>query len=266
MPLTAVDRQSGIFSSRVDIVIASGRRMMPYLRAFKSIAPPVPFTVFLKDPRYNRGDVDIIWAPTHDGLEGSNVITTLTSPHTLSPTVLKHAAASAAQRFADLPKPLTGIVLGGNSKTVQWDEKTVGQFIGYLSQLPRDGGVVVTTSRRTPDLLVNAVRTALEGYACWIWDGVEDNPYREILAGSDRLIVTGDSHNMVSESLASGCPVHIFRPPGMHHKLQSFLTALENQQLAFDLKGGFEKPATRPFDATGEIAAEIQKRFEARML
>ena len=74
MPLSAVDRQSGLLDIPADIVIASGRRTVPYLRTLGRRRNDAPFTVFLKDPRFNRKDFDLIWAPAHDGLSGGNVI------------------------------------------------------------------------------------------------------------------------------------------------------------------------------------------------
>ena len=41
-----------------------------------------------------------------------------------------------------------------------------------------------------------------------------DNPYASILALADAVLVTGDSANMVGEATATGAPVHVFEPSG----------------------------------------------------
>jgi mitochondrial fission protein ELM1 len=63
-----------------DIAIASGRVTVPYIRALKKAGGGKVFAVFLQDPRYARREFDLLWAPRHDGLSGTNVIATLTSP------------------------------------------------------------------------------------------------------------------------------------------------------------------------------------------
>ena len=62
-----------------DIVLASGRVTVPYLRAFKRAGGAGVFAVFLQDPRFARASMDLIWVPEHDRHRGPNVIATLTS-------------------------------------------------------------------------------------------------------------------------------------------------------------------------------------------
>ena len=104
--------------------------------------------------------------------------------------------------------------------------------------------------------------SALAEFKHYIWEGEEPNPYRQILSWCDRLIVTGDSHNMVSEALATGRPVGVFRPAGLSKKLCYFLDRLEAEGLVADMDGGFGKIEARTVDATPKIAAEVKRRFE----
>ena len=62
-----------------EIVLATGRLSIPYLRAVRRAAGPVTFTVILQDPKTGRGSADLIWVPAHDKLRGPNVITTPTA-------------------------------------------------------------------------------------------------------------------------------------------------------------------------------------------
>src|SRR5665647_1343612 len=68
-----------------DIVFASGRTTVPYLRHLKKASQGKTFTVFLQDPRSGPRTADVIWVPEHDRLRGANVVVTLTSPHPLRP-------------------------------------------------------------------------------------------------------------------------------------------------------------------------------------
>ena len=246
-----------------DIVIASGRRTAPYLRHFKRLrgSEKKPFTVFLKDPQLNRAEIDFIWTPTHDNLSGENIFSTPTSPHTLSKARLKQA--KKVHRFDGFESPCAGIILGGNSKSLVWSEDTIASYAKCLSHMPLETSILITASRRTPDALKSAVVDAFRNHKTWSWDSYGENPYMEILAHADRLIITGDSHNMVSEALATGKPVHVFQPPGLQKKLVSFLDGLEQGGLIEDATNGFERTTSKPIDATPIIAAEVMKRFKA---
>ena len=178
--------------------------------------------MFLKNPRGKYKNMDFIWAPSHDNLQKPNVFSTATSPHNITPERLAAAKKLATIRFKSISSPTVGLILGGDSKSVTWNERSIAQFTAHLSKLPDNTSILITPSRRTPQSLSIAVKSALNEYNTWFWNGEGGNPYLEILSYSDRLIITGDSHNMVSEALAVGAPVHVFRPPGLQNKLSGF--------------------------------------------
>ena len=247
-----------------DLVIASGRRTIPYLRAFKNIRKDDrhPFLVFLKKPQTHREVPDFIWAPKHDGLTGDHVFSTHTSPHILSEEKRTAATISGTARFSEYQNPKIAIILGGNSGAVKWTDKSANEFAGHLKNIPPHFSVLVTPSRRTPNLLLQAVQSAITDRRHWVWDGEGENPYLQMLAIADQFIVTGDSHNMVSECLTSGHPVYVFRPPNLQPKLHRFLDALEQQKAIADLRRGLTPFSPIQLDVTGEIALEIQKRLK----
>ena len=264
MPLSAVDRQQDFFALDPDIIIASGRRTVPYLKAFAENTAKKAFTVFLKDPRHARKAFDFIWTPKHDGVRGSNVYSTTTAPHIYSTTVLERSKAAAKERFKLQNQPVTGVILGGNSGSVTWDNMASIFFAAPLAQIDLTHKVLVTASRRTPSNLINAVEQALEQHDSWFWDGEGENPYGEILGVSDSLIVTGDSHNMVSEAVATTASVNVFRPKGLHKKLVSFLDELESNDQIHKLTVGFEPRTRQSINATPEIATEIVRRMNTQ--
>ncbi|MEM9734152.1 MAG: mitochondrial fission ELM1 family protein [Pseudomonadota bacterium] len=244
-----------------DLVIASGRRTLPYLSALRFRTPATKIA-FLKDPRrLGRGMADLIWAPEHDGLtaNGETIITTLTAPHPFTPERLALDKAAAQARFNLADKSVIGIILGGNSKSVSWTPTLIEQFAARLTALPENAKILITGSRRTPMDLIKTVQETLQNHDMWLWDGeTGENPYSQILAASDHLIVTGDSHNMVSEALAAPRPVHVFRPPGLAKKLTRFLDRLEKGGHILPLQTPLVNRPTKALDATPEIAAAVQ--------
>ena len=90
-----------------DLVVASGRRAIPALRAIKRASQGKTFTVCLKDPRTGADTADLIWVPEHDRLRGPNVLVTLTSPHRLQMAAIQAARAEPPRALMSLPQPST---------------------------------------------------------------------------------------------------------------------------------------------------------------
>ncbi len=89
-----------------------------------------------------------------------------------------------------------------------------------------------------------------------------ENPYASILALADAVLVTGDSANMVGEATATGAPVHVFEPSGGEAgKLGQAIDALERLGAIRRFAGRIERFAYAPIDSSSVIAAEIARRF-----
>lgn len=246
------------------IVIASGRRAIPYARTIKRESGGATFVVLLKDPRIRARFADLIWAPLHDRRVGDNVFSTLTSPHGLGP-LLDNARRSPAPEISVLHKPLLGVVLGGVGGGAKYDARAAADLAGKIKTAAASfASVAVTPSRRTPDYLIGAVRDALSGCDAFVWNGEGGNPYKDILANSDALIVTGDSHNMVSEALAAGCGVYAYRPPKLAAKLAWFLGELQSRGVVRSFAGSASAFKNAPIDATQAIVDEVQRRLAER--
>jgi len=250
-----------------EIAIVSGRRAIPYARALKKASGGAVKIVVLKDPRFGRNLADVLWAPAHDGLTGANVILTLTSPHGL-------AAALANDRIAHevvaaLPKPMLGILLGGVTAT-----KSGAAGAGYSEAAARDLGerlseagasyasIAVTPSRRTPPEFLRALERAISHDKVFVWDGAGANPYADILKASDAIVVAGDSHNMMSEALASKAAVYVWRPAGVASKLDWFIGKIVGNGAARLFENDAPVFDRIPVDATAEIVVEIRRRLK----
>jgi len=247
------------------IVIACGRVTVPYIRAIKRAAGEHVFAVFLQDPRHARARMDLIWAPEHDGLAGGNVISTLTSPHPFSAARLAAARAAPDPRIAALPAPRAAVVLGGPSGARDFGPGDVARLASAAAAIAEAGySVMATPSRRTPPALIAAVRSGLAGAPAFVWDGAGANPYAQILAHADAILVTGDSVNMVGEATATGAPVHVFGlSGGSGGKIARYIDALERLGAVRRYGGRIERFSYEPIDSSLSIAREIARRFAA---
>ena len=251
-----------------DLAIASGRRAVAYLRKIKRASHGRTFTVFLKDPRTGTGAADFIWVPEHDRLRGANVLTTLTSPHRVSAERLAAARRSPLPALAALPAPRICVLVGGASDAYRFESNTVQRFCTLLRQAADQGTLMGTFSRRSalahPDLVPSVTRIFQEtgGY---LWNGEGENPYIQLLANANAIVVTADSVNMVGEAAATGHAVHVFHPlrKGNTHKFDAFLQGLDAAGAVRPFTGRMEYPTYEAIDSTPAIAAEIAVRFRA---
>ncbi len=242
-----------------DCVIASGRRAVPYLRAIKAASKGQTFTVFLKDPRTGAGAADLIWVPEHDELHADNVLRTLTPPHRVSKQRLTAARLAPDPRLTDLSSPRLAIVVGGNSKHHRFTDADIESFVEKLETVTASGvTLMVTASRRTPESLRAALERIVRERGGFLWDGTGNNPYVDILALADAVVVTADSYNMLGEAAATGVPLLVFEPSGGHRKLSFYLDKLTTYGAARPFTGRLEGDPYPPLDSTPFIADQIR--------
>ena len=144
-----------------DLLVASGRRAVAYLRFVKKATGGRTYTVFLKDPRTGPKTADFIWSPDYDRLRGPNVLNTLTPPHRVSEGRIAAARSRPDPRLAHLPHPHVAVLAGGDSRHHRFTQADIARFVEHLTAVAEAGaGLMVTASRRTPQALRDALDRA----------------------------------------------------------------------------------------------------------
>jgi uncharacterized protein len=247
-----------------DIVIASGRRAVPYLRAVKRLSGGRCFTMFLKDPRVGVKAADFIWVPAHDRLRGPNVMTTLVSPHKVSPQALATARQSPPGAIAALKAPRVAVLIGGDSRHHRFKPEDITRLVQYLNLLGESGVALMgSRSRRTPEALAAMISDTFTRTGGWWWDGQGTNPYIALLANADAIVVTADSVNMIGEAAATGKPVLVFEPSGGHGKIGKFLNGLADHGVVHRFEGNLAGQPYEPLDSTTQIADTAMAAYRA---
>ena len=243
-----------------DILIASGRRAVAYVRAVKKASNGATFTVILKDPRTGAGAADLIWVAGHDRLRGENVLVTTTSPHRLAPGRLAQARQQPPAAIAALPAPRAAVLVGGDSRHHRFRPEDIARFVEALDALARSGVALMgSRSRRTTPELDKAVAAVFSRHGGWWWDGSGENPYVALLANADAVVTTADSTNMIGEATATGAPILVFEPHGGHGKLAKFLEALKLQGAVHHFEGRLEGTHYESVDSTATIAEAVRE-------
>lgn len=247
------------------VAIGCGRAAALFTRMLRTLSGDRSHTVQILDPRLDPAFWDTVIAPRHDGLEGANVLHPLGSLNSVDDPWLADGR-EACRYFEDLPRPRVGVLLGGPRRGIVLDAGYARDLADRLLRRQRNegGSLLVVASRRTPVTLVEAFRPVLETVPGLLWAGPHEgpNPFPGVLGWADRLIVTPDSVNMLSEACAVGCPVHTFVRAPLPAKILRFHQSLREAGLLHDIDSS--SPAVQPpLRETARIATTVRARVAA---
>lgn len=251
-----------------DVFIGCGRRTVPFAKALKQHC----FTVQTQDPRAKPENFGLVIPPMHDKLRGPGVMPIQGSPNRLTKERLKIEGTLLA---ASLPRdirfrdPYAAAIIGGPSKDFKWNSGVEDGILSSIAAAIQAGYfVLATTSRRTPKAFAERLRYAFKPSKMWVWDGYEvgpiDNPYFGMLGMAERILVTEESANMITEAAFTGKPVHLMKLQGGGKKWDRFHEALAARGV---LKPGAslkDEWSYQPLRETDRVAEEIVKRLTLR--
>jgi uncharacterized protein len=262
-PREAPDRPgSPIAPPFPDLVVASGRRAVPYVRRVRAETNRRTFTAFMKDPYAGPGIADLIWVPEHDRLVGPNVVKTPLTPHRVTQARLAAARAAPPEILVRLPHPRAAVLIGGNSVNHRFAAADIATLSARLDRLARSGvRLMGTPSRRTPPALRRALAAVIARHDGYFWDGQGENPFIALLALADALVVTSDSVGMVGEAAATGRPVLVYEPSGGHPKNTRYLNTLRQMGIVHEFTGQLTGAPYEPMDSTLTVASRIAEAF-----
>lgn len=223
-----------------DLWIAAGRASLPLSLMARRRSGGRTFVVQVQDPRLDPARFDLVVAPAHDGLSGSNVVPITGSPHRITPERLAETAPAFAAQVEPLLRPRVAVLVGGRSRAFDLTPEHAAALANSIATAveAEGGSLMLTYSRRTPEAAKAAMTNRLAALPGLIWSGEGPNPLFAMLHFADHILVTEDSANMAAEAASTGKPVHVLpmvalKLPGKFARLQADLTA---------------RGAARPFD------------------
>lgn len=251
-----------------DIILSGSRRTAPIARWIKKQSRGKSKIVQLLYPGFwGRSDFDLIFIPEHDRgkISGANVHFTIGSPHRVTPENLKKAKQEWQKAFADLPRPLTAFIIGGNIKgkgfTLE-NARMLGEAVKRF-HAQTGGSLLITDSHRTGAEAENLIMKIVKDIPKYnyLWGDKQPNPFLGYLAEAEYLVVTGDSVSMCCEACGTGKPVFVFEgeswlTPKHHRFVKSLFDS--GHAVPLDEKNIGFKP-TNSLNPAYDIAAEIDK-------
>lgn len=250
-----------------DVWIATGRATLALSLMAKRRSGGRTFVVQTQDPRWRTSDYDLVVAPRHDGIEGTNVLSITGSPHRISPARLTEGAAAFAEVLQPLPHPRVAVLIGGKSRAHDLTEAHAVDLADRIANAvgAAGGSLMLTYSRRTPEDAKAAMTARLAHLPGQIWKGKGPNPYFAFLHFADQILVTEDSANMAAEAASTGKPVHILpmvatKPADKFARLHQ---DLRDRGVARPFDGRLESWSYEPLNETERAARIITERLKA---
>lgn len=248
-----------------DLWIATGRATLPMSARVRAMSGGKTFVVQTQDPRWRNGAYDLIVAPAHDRVEGSNVLSVTGSPHRVNADRLSDAAAAFADALEPLSRPRVAVLVGGRSRAFDLTEAHAADLADRIAGAvgTAGGSLMLTFSRRTPEAAKAAMTARLRHLPGLIWDGDGPNPYFAFLQFADHIIVTEDSANMAAEAASTGKPVHVLPmiPLRSADKFDRLHADLRRRGAARPFDGALEAWTYEPLAETDRAARAVLERI-----
>jgi uncharacterized protein len=197
-------------------VIASGRRGVPAARWIREQSGGTTRLIHVGRTWAPLDWFDLVITTPQYGLpKRPNVLSNL-MPMIQAGAVGDHPSCDAwRERFAELPRPWTAVLVGGNSRPYVLDDAAavlLGREANARAAASK-GSLLVISAPRTGAQAFDALRRTIEAPASFHAWGSGENPYAAVLALADRFIVTGDSASMLADAVRAGKPVDVFELP-----------------------------------------------------
>ena len=243
------------------LAIGCGRQAAGALRVLRARGSR---TVQILDPRLPPRHWDLLVVPEHDALRGANVLTLLGSLNPVDDEWLALGRAAFAG-FSTLPGPRTALLVGGPTAHAAWQEDAMAQVFEELAEQIRGerGSLLATTSRRTPPALAERLRRAFADVPHVIWgdggDGV--NPYAGLLGWANRVVVSPDSVNLLSEASATRMPVALALAATAQGRMAHFHDTLRERGRLQPRWLDWQYTRIEPLRETARVAAQVRERL-----
>ena len=134
----------------------------------------------------------------------------------INQAAIDQGAKDWEERFAALPRPLVGIMIGGPTNPFIFNQSVTDKLVEEADRIIAEGGTpYFTTSRRTPRKITEQLKQRLTSRSRFYdWNDSEaDNPYMGLMGLADRFVVTGDSISMMVEVIHLKKPLQILPLP-----------------------------------------------------
>ena len=249
-----------------DLWIGNGRAAIPLSIGVRRWSRGRTFVVQLQDPMRPARLFDLVAPPMHDGLRGPNVFPITGTPHRVTPERQVRARQVFAAQLDPLPRPRIAVLIGGKARAYDLSPQRAVRMADQIAAavIQSGGSLMLTFSRRTPEVARKILTQRLSGLPGVIWNDEGPNPYFAFLAAAEAILVTEDSANMPAEAAASGAPVYLLEMDGGQPRRRRFHEDLAARGVTRPFDGRIETWTYPPLRETERLAEHVLACLDSR--
>ena len=248
-------------NEQCDLVISCGRKSVIPSILLKNKNKNI-YTIHIQNPKVNFNNFDTIVAPDHDGIDGSNIITSRGSIHYLTLEEI-NKSRFYLEKNIEKNKDIITLILGGPNKYYNYSEENIKNILyrinDYIDKYNLQ--LIVIPSNRTPKKIINTIKNIRSNYL--IVDKVDKQAYLSSLSLSKYIVVTCDSTSMISEAALTGKPIYVAMIPATKndYRFKKFRDLFKELNIIKELGDSLEIWDYEKLDETNRIAQEIKKKL-----
>ena len=129
-------------------------------------------------------------------------------PIDMAPHSLNIDKYEVSEEFKKFKKSGYAVLIGGDAKSIKFSKKSVDSLLSLLIKINKvndnQAKFLISTSARTPNniglYLKQSLEKSLLTYKLFLYNqNIYNNPYKQIVACCDNILVSGESVSMISE-------------------------------------------------------------------
>ena len=156
--------QDFVFKNKInnefDIVISCGRKsVIPSIYLKKKLKSKI-INIHIQEPKVSLDNFDFVVAPEHDGLKGSNVLTSKGAVHYLTNVELDENENYLKSRI-NTEKKIVTLVLGGPTRYYDYNDQAIESIFSKIEKnfLKNNYQLIVVPSMRTPQNIIEKAKS-----------------------------------------------------------------------------------------------------------
>jgi len=222
------------------------------------------FNIHIQNPKVNFSNFDLIVAPEHDQIKGSNVLSTFGALHYITKQEIENSSNFFSKYNLSEKDKIVSLILGGPNRYYDFNEIDLGNIFLSIKDNFLDKGfkLILVRSRRTPDNIIDFAKKFFLNSAVII-DFVSKEFYLSALKLSKTIIVTCDSTSMISECAITQKPIFVakMKAKRRNNRFEYFLNSFREKGIIKFLGENTDNWSYPELDETKRIARIIKERL-----
>ena len=255
-----------VFKNKIEksfnVVISCGRKsVIPSIYLKKKFRNKI-MNIHIQDPKVSLSNFDLIVAPEHDNLSGTNVLTTKGAIHYLRINELDANENYLKPRIKK--SKIVSLIIGGPNKYYDYRSEILNKIFLKIKEnfINKDYQLILIPSMRTPQNIIDEAKNFFDKSQIII-NKIDKRAYLSALKLADHIVVTCDSTSMISEAAMTGKPIYVaqMRAIKRNQRFQKFFELFKSLNIIKDLENSVEVWSYDKLNETDKISSYIKDKF-----